>query len=60
MYENGKGTSQNYSKASAWYLKAAKQGYSGAQVRLALLYEDDKGRTQIIPEVEAMVWYKEG
>lgn len=36
-YEKGDGVSQDYQKASDWYLKAAEQGYAEAQYNLGVL-----------------------
>lgn len=42
-YERGEGVSQNYDKASKWYRKSAKQGFTPAMAALAFLYSEGKG-----------------
>ena len=56
MYEDGKGTTQNYQYAIEWYKKAANQGYAMAQTKLGLMYELGKGVEQSY--VKALEWYK--
>ena len=40
MYEDGKGTEQNYTEAYKYYKLAAEQGHSGAQHNLELMQEN--------------------
>ena len=40
IYRQGKLISKNYDKALEWYLKAAEQGYVGAQYNTGYLYDD--------------------
>jgi len=46
MYLTGRGVQQDYSAAALWFLKAAAQGYAGAQSNLGTLYRDGRGVTQ--------------
>ena len=42
-HANGLGVERDYGEAIAWYGRAAKQGHAGAQVNLAILYDDGLG-----------------
>ena len=55
MYEYGKGTEKDISKAYYWYKKAAENGDAGGQNRLGLCYELGKGTTKNF--AEAVKWY---
>lgn len=56
MYLKGQGVQQNYTKASEWFKKAAKQGIPQAQYRLGNLYANGQG----VPRdyERAYAWYK--
>lgn len=56
IYEKGRGTPQNYSKAIEWYKKSAKQGNASAQYNLGTIYHDANNGHQ--DYAEAMAWYK--
>ena len=56
MYEKGKGISQNYKEARAWYGKAAKQGIAQAQNNLGVLYHVGAGGIQNYKV--ALMWYQ--
>ncbi len=45
-YDNGKGVSQDYAQAAAWYRKAAEQGHADAQYNLGVLYYNGQGVPQ--------------
>ena len=55
MYTKGNGVKRNPVTASAWFRKAAEQGYIDAQARLGLLYRKGIGAKQ--DKVEAYMWY---
>src|SRR5262249_17939270 len=38
IYHEGRGVEQDYNVAAAWYLKAARQGHSGAQLWIGAAY----------------------
>jgi class 3 adenylate cyclase len=42
-FENGEGTTQNYTEAIRWYTMAANNGNSGAQFNLAMIFEEGRG-----------------
>lgn len=46
MYDEGKGVTQDYKKASKWYRLSAEQGKSGAQYNLGVMYIQGQGVTQ--------------
>ena len=46
---------QDYSKASQWYEKAAKQEHAKAQFKLGFMYENGKGVKR--SDSDAMRWY---
>ncbi|MEJ2762348.1 MAG: tetratricopeptide repeat protein [Gammaproteobacteria bacterium] len=56
MYMKGQGVEQNYTKASEWFKKAAKQHIPQAQYRLGNLYAAGQG----VPRdyERAYAWYK--
>ena len=56
LYRYGNSTSQDYSKAFNWYLKAAEQGNAYAQNSLGDLYKDSLGVTRDYSK--AFVWYQ--
>jgi len=56
MYELGKGTKQNVSKAREYYEKAANYGDVFAQVSLAGMYKDGLGVNK--DPIKAYTWYK--
>jgi len=56
LYFYGKGVSQDYAQAAAWYRKAADQGNADGQFNLGMLYESGKG---VPPDyVQAASWYR--
>jgi TPR repeat protein len=55
MYEGGCGVSQDLAEAMRWYLRAADQGFSPAEVSLGRLYENGLGVAR--DEAEATKWY---
>lgn len=56
MYDNGRGTPQDYTKALMWYRRSAGQGLPEAQHNLGLMYENGQGVPQNYPE--AVKWYR--
>ena len=56
MYDNGKGTTQNYKQAFYWYKKSAEQGNAYAQYNIADMYKNGEGTTQNYKQ--AFYWYK--
>ena len=56
LYETGKGTRQDISKAVRWYEKAGQQGYVQSQVNLALMYTRGSGVPKDHPK--AFFWWK--
>jgi len=40
MYESGQGVPQNYKEAIKWYRLAAEQRNEGAEVNLAIMYDE--------------------
>lgn len=55
MYALGRGVTQDYKEAFAWYTKAAEQKYSLAQYSLGLMYYNGNGVPQDYKE--ALKWY---
>jgi len=55
MYDNGKGTPQDYKQALKWYRIAAEQGHAKAQYSLAIMYDNGKGTPQDYKQ--ALKWY---
>lgn len=55
MYDTGDVVMQDYSKAFAWYKKAAEQGHAGAQSKLGSMYRYGKGIE--INHSKAVQWY---
>jgi serine/threonine protein kinase len=55
-YEGGKGVTQDYAQADAWYRKAAEQGHSGAQYIIGLNYDFGDGVIQ--DYAQAAFWYR--
>jgi TPR repeat protein len=56
MYDKGQGVAQDYAAAVSWYRKAAEQGFSGSQSRLANMYYDGQGVAQ--DYAAAVSWYR--
>ena len=56
MYYEGKGVTQDYTKAVEWYRKAAEQGYANGQNNLGNMYYSGKGVTQ--DYAKAVEWYR--
>lgn len=56
MFEQGLGTTPDFSAAVTWYRKAAEQGYDRAQMNLGSMYERGLGVEK--DEVEALNWYR--
>jgi TPR repeat protein len=57
MYSNGEGILRDRQKATKWYLKAAKQGYSEAQYGLGVMHI--KGSHDFLKDYkEAAKWYQ--
>jgi TPR repeat protein len=54
MFFVGKGVEQNYTKAFEWYLKAAEQGNTDAQIHIGYMYHEGKGVDQ--NDIEAIKW----
>ena len=56
MYDYGRGTPQDNTKAVKWYRRAAEQGIPEAQHNLGLIYENGQG----VPrnDTEAVKWYR--
>ena len=56
-YKNGEVVAKDYAQAAAWYRKAADQGRTDAQIRLAALYRDGaKGFARDMEQ--AVTWYR--
>ena len=55
MYDNGRGVTQDYARAIAWYKKAAEQGNASAQFNLGLMYAKGRGVPQ--DYVRAHMWW---
>lgn len=55
-YSTGKGVTQDYIQATAWYKKAAEQGNAAGQFDLGELYENGEGVPQDSPQ--AAGWYQ--
>lgn len=55
MYEEGRGTPQDYAEAAKWYRKAAEQGNEAAQWDLGALYAKGQGVTQ--DYIAAHMWF---
>ena len=56
MYDNGRGTPQNYEEAVKWYRLAAEQGDVKAQFNLGSMYENGDGVIQ--DNENAAKWYR--
>ena len=56
LYYKGQGVTQDYSKARAWYEKAAAQGNAIAQYNLGNFYNDGRGVPQDF--AKAREWYE--
>jgi TPR repeat protein len=56
MYANGQGVRQDYAAAASWYLKAADQGDTAAQLNLGGMYSKGQG----VPRdyVAAASWFR--
>ena len=54
-YTVGRGVSQSYTSAAAWYFKAARQGHAVAQNNLGVMYSQGLGVQQ--NQVQAVKWY---
>jgi TPR repeat protein len=46
---------EQYDEAFKWYMKAANQGFTDAEINLGIYYEDGLGVEKNIPE--AIKWY---
>ena len=55
VYEAGQVVPRDYSKAMAWYRKAAEQGEKYAQYNLGSMYNNGEGVTQ--DYAQAAVWF---
>ncbi len=56
-YRNGEVVAKDYAQAAAWYRKAAEQGRTDAQIRLAALYRDGaRGFPRDMQQ--AVAWYR--
>ena len=55
MHVSGQGVPQNFKEALRWYMKAAEQGYAGAQSNLGVMHQVGKGVPQNFKE--ALRWY---
>jgi len=55
LYEEGKGTEQNYFEALKWFTAAAKQGNVDGIILTGLLYKDGKGVEK--NSIEALKWF---
>jgi len=55
MYANGRGEAQDYKEAARWFLLAAKQGISQAQINLGFYYEHGLGLSQ--DSICAHMWF---
>ena len=55
-YSNGFGVPLDYSKAAAWYRRAAEQGHADAQVSIGSVYLTGQGVKQ--DSVEAVAWFR--
>ncbi|KAG0036298.1 hypothetical protein BGZ89_008420, partial [Linnemannia elongata] len=55
MYKDGKGVTQDYQAAMAWYLRAAEQGDPVGQRKVGTLYEHGHGVAQDYST--ALTWY---
>src|SRR3546814_4450247 len=56
MFEHGRGVRPDYVAATAWYRKAAEQGYALAQTNLGAMY--DHGRGVATDHAEAARWWR--
>ena len=56
MFDNGEGVPEDDTEAVKWYRKAAKQGYTVAQARLAAMYLSGEGVPQ--DHSEAAIWFR--
>lgn len=56
MYENGKGTSQDYEKAMYWYLKAAQNGEPQSMAKIGDMYFNGEGVERNLES--AVEWYE--
>ena len=54
-YGVGRGVSQSYTSAAAWYFKAARQGHAVAQNNLGVMYSQGLGLRQ--NHAQAVKWY---
>ncbi|MBO0912708.1 MAG: sel1 repeat family protein, partial [Acidobacteria bacterium] len=43
MYLRGQGVAQSDSAAFSWFQKAARQGHTGAFIKLACMYANERG-----------------
>lgn len=57
-YESGKGVTQDFKQAAAWYLKAANQGNTEGELHLADLYRDGAGQAFPRNMTKAAAWYR--
>ncbi len=55
-FRKGEGVTRDYAKALDWYLKAAQQGFVGAQNNLGVMYEQGLGVPKNKPE--AAKWFR--
>ena len=55
-YDMGEGVEQDFTKAAAWYSKAANQGLAYAQCNLGSMYDEGVGVKQCYDT--AVQWYK--
>jgi TPR repeat protein len=56
LYDQGLGTTQNFTEAIAWYRRAALSGHVNAQANLGFAYEEGRGVEQ--DYVAAAEWYR--
>lgn len=56
-YEGTGGVKQDYAAAAQWFLRAARQGHTGAQTLLGVMYAEGSGVAQ--SKKQALYWYQQ-